>query len=315
MKKYSFEDLLSIHDRPLFSLISEAHQVHETNHPLGEIQIAALISVKTGGCSEDCKYCAQSSHYPTSVKAEPMMPYEQVLERAKKAIALGASRICLGAAWREVRDNKQFEEILKMVSGIKALGVEVCCTLGLLKKNQAEKLKEVGLYAYNHNLDSSEEFYPTIISTRSYQDRLQTLDVIEESGLSLCCGGILGMGESKIDRLKMLYTLYQRPLHPDSIPLNRLTPVPGTPLENSNGIEIWDLLRVIATTRILFPKAVIRLSAGRDAMGREQQLLSFFTGANSLFIGEKLLTVGNPLPEKDLEMLEFFGLTQRKISK
>lgn len=315
MKKYCLEEMISIHDGPLYSLLSHSHEIHLKNHPFGEIQIATLISVKTGGCPEDCKYCAQSSRYQTEVQATPLMKVEEVINRAKKAIEQGVSRICLGAAWREVRDNKHFDEILQMVSGITALGVEVCCTLGLLKEEYAKKLKDAGLYAYNHNLDSSEEFYKTIITTRTYQDRLNTLDVIEKSGLSLCCGGIIGMGETKIDRLQMLMTLLKRASSPDSIPINLLKKVSGTPLQQVKPIESWDILRMIATTRIVFPKAIIRLSCGRDEMPHELQLLLFFAGANSIFMGEKLLTVKNPHPDRDEEMIELFGLKKKQVFK
>jgi biotin synthase len=270
--------------------------------------VCSLISIKTGGCSEDCKYCAQSSRYQTSVLAQPLMQHEEVLHEAKKAVKRGATRICLGAAWREVRDSKQFDEILRMVKDITHLGVEVCCTLGMLKHHQAQKLKKAGLYAYNHNLDSSEKFYRTIITTRTYQDRLNTLDVVEEAGLSVCCGGILGMGEELVDRLELLLTLCRRNPHPESVPINRLTQIPGTPLENQPQISFWEILRIIAVARIVLPKTMIRLSCGRVNMSFEEQALCFLAGANSIFAGEKLLTVANTSSDQDEEMFQLLGL-------
>ena len=240
-----------------------------------------------------------------------MMQYEAVLNEAKKAAERGATRVCLGAAWKEVRDSKQFEEVLQMVKGITNLGVEVCCTLGMLKEHQAERLKEAGLYAYNHNLDSSEKFYKTIITTRTYQDRLNTLDIVEKANLSVCCGGILGMGEDPIDRLELLLTLCKRNPHPESVPINRLSQLPGTPLEDQPKISIWEMIRAIAVARIVLPKSMVRLSAGRIEMSYEQQALCFLAGANSIFAGEKLLTVANTPIDSDEEMFQLLGLRKR----
>jgi biotin synthase len=292
-------------------LIATSHRIHHQFHKPSEIQVCSLISIKTGGCVEDCKYCAQSSRYSTSVSAQPMMTYEAVLSEAKKAVEQGATRICLGAAWREVRDNKPFEEVLKMIKGISDLGVEVCCTLGMLKEPQAQRLKEAGLYAYNHNLDSSEKFYQTIITTRTYQDRLRTLDAVEKVDLSVCCGGILGMGEDVIDRLELLLTLAKRNPHPESVPINRLSSIPGTPLENSPQVSVWEMIRVIAIARIVLPRAMVRLSCGRIEMSYEQQALCFLAGANSIFAGEKLLTVANTSIDKDEEMFQLLGLKKK----
>lgn len=310
MKRHNWAlpELQDLYDLPLIELISKAHQVHIENHRIGEIQVGHLISIKTGGCPEDCKYCAQSSRYQTPVSAQPLMAYEEVLIQAQKAIDQGATRICLGAAWREVRDSKQFEQVLEMIRGIACKGVEVCCTLGMVNKSQAQRLKEAGLYAYNHNLDTSEEFYKTIITTRTYQDRLRTLDTVDEVGLTSCCGAILGMGETVIDRLQFLVTVSNRNPHPASVPINRLTPIPGTPLENQLPISIWEMLRIVAIARLTMPKTMVRLSAGRVAMSKEDQLLCFFAGANSLFIGETLLTVDNPAFEQDQEMFNLLGL-------
>lgn len=308
----SLDELKRLYEMPLLELISEAHKVHSLCHKAAEIQVCSLISVKTGGCSEDCKYCAQSSRYKTSVTAEPMMSYEAVLEAAKRAVGEGATRVCLGAAWKKARDSRQFDEILRMVKGIAEMGVEVCCTLGMLDEGQARRLKEAGLYAYNHNLDSSEKFYKTIITTRSYQERLATLDVVEKAELSVCCGGIVGMGEEPEDRLEWLLTLSRRNPHPDSVPINRLTRIPGTPLENQPPLSTWEMVRLIAVTRIVLPRAMIRLSSGRREMSFEEQALCFLAGANSIFAGEKLLTVANTPVDRDKEMFELLGLTKRK---
>jgi biotin synthase len=305
------EELKELYELPLLELISKSHSIHRHFHKPAEIQVCSLISIKTGGCPEDCKYCAQSSRYQTSVSAQPMMNYEDVLNKAKQAVENGASRICLGAAWREVRDNKQFENVLQMIKGINALGVEVCCTLGMLKKHQAKRLKEFGLYAYNHNLDSSENFYKHFVTTRTYQDRLNTLDIVEDASLSVCCGGILGMGEEVIDRLELLLTLCNRNPHPESVPINKLTAVPGTPMENQPKISIWEMIRIVAVARIVLPKAMVRLSCGRIELSYEDQALCFLAGANSIFIGEKLLTVPNPSIDKDEKMFELLGIKKR----
>lgn len=308
---WTIEELEELQGAPLLELISQANRVHGQYHTPSEVQVCSLISIKTGGCPEDCKYCAQSSRYQTAVSAEPMMPYDDVLQAAKKAVARGATRVCLGAAWREVRDSKQFEEVVSMVKGITDLGVEVCCTLGMLKEHQAKRLKAAGLYAYNHNLDSSENFYKTIITTRSYQDRLNTLDIAEEANLSVCCGGILGMGETPTDRLELLLVLARRNPHPESVPINRLSQIPGTPLEDQPKLSIWEMVRMIAIARIVLPEAMIRLSAGRIEMLHVEQALCFLAGANSIFAGEKLLTVANTSLDSDEEMFQLLGLKKR----
>lgn len=308
---WTIEELKELYAMSLLELIAKANLLHNQFHQPCEVQVCSLISIKTGGCPEDCKYCAQSSRYQTSVSAQPMMQYETVLNEAKKAIQRGATRVCLGAAWREVRDSKQFEEVLQMIKGITDLGVEVCCTLGMLKEHQAERLKEAGLYAYNHNLDSSEKFYQTITTTRTYQDRLNTLDIAEKANLSVCCGGILGMGEDPIDRLELLLTLCRRNPHPESVPINRLSQIPGTPLEDQPKISIWEMIRAIAVARMVLPEAMIRLSAGRIEMSYEQQALCFLAGANSIFAGEKLLTVANTPIDRDEEMFQLLGLKKR----
>lgn len=308
---WRLEELKDLYNQPLLELILQSTSIHKQFHKTSEIQICNLISIKTGGCQEDCKYCAQSSRYQTSVSAMPMMQYDSVLNEAKKAIASGATRVCLGAAFRQIRDNKQFEEILKMVQGIASLGVEVCCTLGMLQEHQAKRLKEAGLYAYNHNLDSSEKFYPTIITTRTYQDRLDTLKTVEKANINVCCGGILGMGETVEDRLELLFTLCNRDPHPESVPINRLSQIPGTPLASQPSITFWEILKVIAVARVVLPKSMLRLSCGRKEMSYEQQALCFLAGANSIFAGEKLLTVANTSYDKDSEMFELLGLKKR----
>lgn len=312
---WSIEELEQLQSLPLIHLMAKAHQIHCQFHNLGEIQVCFLISIKTGGCPEDCKYCAQSSRYQTEIKPIPLMQYGDVMHEAKKAIYAGATRICLGAAWREVRNSSQFNEVIRMIQGISALGVEVCCTLGMLKQEQALQLKKAGLYAYNHNIDSSEEFYKTIITTRKYQDRLETLDIVQSANLSTCSGGIIGMGETSKDRLHMLLTLCNRTPHPDSFPINQLSPIPGTPLQEQAKLCFWEFVRTLAIARIVLPKSIIRLSAGRLEMSFEQQALCFFTGANSLFAGPKLLTVANTPVDKDEEMFRLLGLKKQAAFK
>jgi biotin synthase len=307
-RDWTIEELQELYASPLLPLVAQAHRVHQEFHKVGEVQVCSLISIKTGGCPENCKYCAQSASYKTPIAAQPLMQREEVLELARQAKARGATRVCLGAAFRQVRDNKQFEEILEMVSAVAALGVEVCVTLGMLKEHQARRLKEAGLYAYNHNLDSSERFYPSFVTTRTYQDRLDTLDVVEKSGLNVCCGGIIGMGEEPLDRLQLILELSKRNPHPQSVPINQLSRIPGTPLADGPKLAFWDVLRMVAIARIAMPRAMIRLSAGRIEMSFTEQALCFFAGANSLFAGEKLLTVANTPIDRDAEMFEILGL-------
>lgn len=312
---WEISELQALYESPLIPLISQAHTIHSLHHKVGEIQVCSLLSIKTGGCPENCKYCSQSVHYSTPVTPRPLMKYEEVMAEALRVKQNGVTRFCLGAAWREVRNGRQFDEILRMVKGITALGMEVCCTLGMLKSHHAKALKEAGLFAYNHNLDTSEEHYDSIITTRSYQDRINTLDAVENSGLSVCCGGILGIGEAPIDRLRLLHKLCTRNRHPDSVPINRLTPIPGTPMENQPQVSAWEVIRLVAIARIVMPKALVRLSSGRLEMSHEEQALCFLAGANSIHTGEKLLTVPNPTLDRDAEMFRFLGLTQRPAFK
>lgn len=309
---WSIEELAELYELPLLELIQKAASVHSQYHPKSEVQIAHLISVRTGGCSEDCKYCAQSARYKTSVKAEPMLDLKEVLQRAKEAKEYGATRICLGAAWRNVRDNRQFEQILEMVSVICEMGLEVCCTLGMLDEHQAKRLKQAGLYAYNHNLDTSDRFYPTIITTRSYQDRLNTLAHVRSANISVCCGGIIGLGETKEDRLRLIQTLSSFHPHPESVPINRLTAIQGTPLGNQPEISVWELIKTIAVCRIAMPQSMVRLSAGRERMTIAEQALCFLAGVNSLHWGKKLLTVPNQSIDQDQQMFEILKLKPQK---
>lgn len=305
------EEIRAIYDTPFLDLVYRAASIHRKYHAADQVQVCSLISIKTGGCSEDCKYCPQAARYHTNVDASPLMQEAEIINLAKKAIVNGATRICLGAAWRSVRDSVQFDRVLEVVKQITDMKVEVCCTLGMLNDSQAERLKQAGLYAYNHNLDTSPEFYSSIITTRRYEDRLKTLDAVEKAGISVCCGGIIGMGESVEDRIGLLYMLACRNPHPESVPINLLIPVEGTPLQEKKLLPIWEMVRMIATARITMPKAMVRLSAGRLERSLEEQALCFLAGANSIFSGEKLLTRPNPDFDEDREMMRLFGLKIR----
>ncbi|HLZ88684.1 MAG TPA: biotin synthase BioB, partial [Puia sp.] len=305
----------ALYDRPLFELLDEARSVHRGHHVDSEVQLCTLLSVKTGGCPEDCAYCPQAARYSTGVNVQALMKKEEVLEYAAKAKAAGSTRFCMGAAWREVRDNKDFDRVLDMVKGVNEMGMEVCCTLGMLNEDQAKRLAEAGLHAYNHNLDTSAEYYGEIISTRTYDDRLHTLDNVRKAGVTVCCGGIIGLGESHDDRIGMLYTLSNLAKHPESVPINALVRVKVTPLENNAKVDTWDMIRMIATARILMPSTMVRLSAGRAEMTQAEQALCFMAGANSIFAGEKLLTTPNPSFEEDNLMFGLLGLRPRVAFK
>jgi len=308
MKNNSLSAIREIYELPLPELIFRAQTVHRQFHDPAAVQLCALKSIKTGRCSEDCKYCPQSAHHHAELEAEPLMNPEAVVASARQARAGGATRFCMGAAWREVHDGPQFDSVLTSVRGVAALGLEVCCTLGMLSEPQATRLKEAGCAVYNHNLDTSREFYPSIITTRTYDERLDTLNRVRSAGLQVCSGGILGMGESVEDRLKLLAELAALDPQPDSVPVNALIPVEGTPLEEAVPIDPIEFVRVIATARILMPAAMVRLSAGRTAMSDEMQTLCFVAGANSIFLGEKLLTAPNPGPADDLRLLKKLGM-------
>jgi biotin synthase len=309
------EEILAIYHKPFLDLVYDAATIHRENKDYNEVQISSLISIKTGGCAEDCSYCPQAARYHTDVDVHALMKVGQVVDAAVKAKEGGASRLCMGAAWREVRDNRDFDRVIDMVKAVNELDMEVCCTLGMLTENQAQRLADAGLYAYNHNLDTSEEDYKRIISTRTYDDRLNTIKNVRKAKLTVCSGGIVGLGETVEDRVSMLQTLANMPKHPESVPINALVPVKGTPLENQPRIPIWEMVRMIATARIVMPQSVVRLSAGRTEMSTLEQALCFMAGANSIFAGDKLLTTPNPAFVDDMAMFEMLGLKTREAFK
>jgi biotin synthase len=304
---WRIEDVRALFDLPLFELLYRAHGVHREHFPGHQVQVSTLLSVKTGACPEDCAYCPQSVRHDTGLAADPLLEADTVLERARAARAAGATRFCMGAAWRNPKP-KQLAAVAEMVRQVRALGLETCATLGMLSAEQALALRDAGLDYYNHNLDTSEAFYPEIITTRTYRDRLDTLQHVRDAGLKVCCGGILGMGESREDRVALLHTLATLPAHPESVPINQLVRVPGTPLENAAPLDPFEFVRTIAVARILMPGSHLRLSAGRDGMSDEMQALAFFAGANSVFYGEKLLTTPNPDAADDVALFRRLGL-------
>jgi biotin synthase len=312
---WTLPEIQELYDTPLLDLVFQAAAVHRKHHNAGEVQVCKLISIKTGGCPEDCKYCSQSSRYETEVDASPLMPKEEVFAIAQRAKDAGMTRVCMGAAWREVRDNKQFDRVLEMVKGVNEIGVEVCCTLGMLSEDQARRLEEAGLYAYNHNLDTSREFYSTIITTRTYDDRLETIDNIRKTNITVCSGGIMGLGESVTDRLSMLQTLSSMRPHPESVPINILSKVPGTPMADNADVPFFETLKMIAVARILMPGATVRLSAGRAKLSASEQALCFMAGADSFFSSESkvMLTKAVPSPayDEDKALLNTLGLSMR----
>lgn len=300
-------EILDLLQQPLLDLVYQAQTVHRAHNATNDIQLATLLSVKTGGCAENCAYCPQSAHYPTSVNPQPIMDVSAVLAAAQNAKNMGATRFCMGWAWREIRDGQLFEDMLTMVRGVRSLGLEACVTAGMLTDTQAHRLAEAGLTAYNHNLDTSPEYYDQIITTRTYEDRLNTLECVRQAGITLCCGGIIGMGESLVDRARLLEQLATMQPHPESVPINALTAVEGTPLEDQVPVDSLDLVRMCATARILMPTARIRLSAGRSRLSREAQVLCFLAGVNSIFYGDTLLTTPNPDQDADRQLLEAIG--------
>jgi len=312
---WQIEEIQGIYDLPLLELIYQAASIHRQYHNPQQIQVCKLISIKTGACPEDCSYCAQSSRYKTEVKPQALLEKETVLNIAQEAKASGISRVCMGAAWREVKDNSQFDRVLDMVKDVTDMGLEVCCTLGMLTDSQAKKLETAGLYAYNHNLDTSPEHYSTIITTRTYGDRLKTIDNVRQTNVTVCSGGILGLGESVEDRVSMLHTLANLNPHPESVPINILSQVAGTPLENQPDVPIWEVVRMIATARMVMPGSDVRLSAGRARLSQVEQAFCFMAGANSIFSSDdgKMLTVTTPCPgyDADREMLDLLGLEMR----
>ncbi|MFD1257776.1 biotin synthase BioB [Mucilaginibacter terrae] len=309
------EEISEIYHTPLLDLIYKAATIHRENKDYSEVQISSLISVKTGGCPEDCAYCPQAARFQTGVNVHAILPKNEVVAAAQKAKAGGASRLCMGAAWREVRDNRDFDKVIEMVKAVNELDMEVCCTLGMLNEQQAQRLADAGLYAYNHNLDTSEEDYKRIITTRTYDDRLNTIENVRKAKITVCSGGIIGLGETVEDRISMLKTLSNMAKHPESVPVNALVPVQGTPLADQPRVSVWDMVRMIATARIIMPRTQVRLSAGRTEMSTVEQALCFMAGASSIFAGEKLLTTPNPSFDEDMAMFELLGLTPRKAFK
>lgn len=303
LKKWTLEEIEDLYRLPFNDLIFKAQTVHRENHDPNKIQVSTLMSIKTGGCPEDCKYCSQSIKYNTDVEIEKLLSVDEVIEQAKAAKASGASRFCMGAAWRNLNDSN-LEKIKGMVKAVKDLKLETCLTLGMLKKEQAESLKECGLDYYNHNLDSSEEYYSKVVSTRTYQDRLNTLGYVRDAGIKVCTGGILGLGEENIDRLKLIQVLCNMEEQPESVPMNKLVKIDGTPYSENENVDNFDFIRIIAISRITMPKTFVRLSAGRDSMNDEMQALCFFAGANSIFYGDELLTTKNSSINHDKVLMD-----------
>lgn len=301
-EKYLTLQVSDLYNLPFLELVFKAQQIHRESQPINKVQLCTLSNIKSGNCPEDCKYCPQSSRYNTEIDKYKLLSVDEVLEQAKQAKKNGATRFCMGAAWRNAPDNDEFDNVVKIVEEVAKLNVEVCCTLGMLTQEQAYKLKDAGLTAYNHNLDTSPEYYKEIISTRTYSDRLQTIQYVSNAGVQVCCGGIVGMGETKDDRIELLKVLANLDPQPESVPINVLVKVKGTPFENVPDIDSFDLVRTIATARILMPNAKVRLSAGRLEMSEELQALCFLAGANSIFMGEQLLTTANPEVEKDMKL-------------
>ena len=306
---WSMEELEALHAKSLPDLIFLAQQALRAHHDASKVQLCTLLSIKTGGCAEDCGYCPQSAHHEAPGISQGLLEVDEVLAKAREAKAAGSARFCMGAAWREVQDGGDFDRVLEMVRGVSALGLETCCTLGMLTQEQARKLADAGLHAYNHNLDTSPEYYGKIVSTRGYQDRLDTLDRVDRAGITLCSGGIIGMGESLTDRLRLLQTLANRDPHPDSVPINALVRVAGTPLQDAPPLKPFELARMIALARVLMPKSFVRLSAGRASMSPEAQALCLLAGANSVFSGDKLLTTPNPGSNEDGLLFSGLGLS------
>ncbi|HEY0297877.1 MAG TPA: biotin synthase BioB [Arachidicoccus sp.] len=302
------EEIVAIYNKPLLELVYEAASVHRQYHDPNKIQISSLISIKTGGCPEDCGYCPQAARYHTNIKMNELLPVSQVKAQALRAKQHGISRVCLGAAWRNVKDGEEFDQVLDMVRTVTKLDMEVCCTLGMLTENQAKRLEEAGLYAYNHNIDSSEDYYKEVISTRGFEDRLQTIDNVRKTSITICSGGIIGMGEEVDDRCDMLRILANMTPQPESVPINALVAVEGTPMEEQQPVSIFEMVRMVATARIVIPRTQVRLSAGRTSMSQEGQTMCFLAGASSIFAGDKLLTTPNPDINEDKKLFDELGI-------
>ncbi len=307
-KDWTTNEIRAIYDKPIMDLVFQAASTHRLHHDPNVVQVSTLISIKTGGCPEDCGYCPQAARYHTGLEGNDLMSVQTVKAQALRAKASGSSRVCMGAAWRNVKDGQEFDQVLEMVRTLNKLKMEVCCTLGMITENQAKRLAEAGLYAYNHNLDTSEDYYKDVISTRAYQDRLDTIDNVRKTNVTVCSGGIIGMGESIDDRINMLVALSSLEPYPESVPINALVAVEGTPLAEQEPIAIWDMVRMVATTRIIMPTTQVRLSAGRTEMSPEGQAFCFMSGANSIFAGDKLLTTPNPDINSDMDLFKSLGL-------
>jgi biotin synthase len=310
----SLEAVAQTYHQPLLSLVFEAQSIHRQHHQTDAVQMCTLANIKSGRCPEDCKYCPQSARYPTAVENYPLLPLDEVIKQAKDAKEHGATRFCMGAAWRNAPDGEDFDRVLQMVEAVANLEMEACVTMGMLRPDQAQKLAKAGLTAYNHNLDTSESFYPEIITTRTYRDRLETIQNVADAGIQVCCGGIVGMGETDGDRIELLHTLANLSPQPESVPINALSPVEGTPLGDLEAINPLVLVRMVATARILMPKAIVRLSAGRDRLSISDQALCFLAGANSIFSSEKLLTTANPNWQEDSNMFEQLGIKPKELA-
>jgi biotin synthase len=302
------ETIAAVYRSPILELVHRAGTLHRQHHEADQIQVCTLLSIKTGGCPEDCGYCSQSAHFDTKLERQSLLEIEEVTAAAQNAKVSGSTRFCMGAAWRQIREGEEFERVLEMVEAVASLGLEVCCTLGMLTEDQANRLKQAGLYAYNHNLDTGSDFYPEVVSTRLYEDRLRTLANVGAAGISVCCGGILGMGENHDDRIDLLHTLASLKVPPESVPVNALVPIPGTPMADRPPATVWDLLRMIASTRIVLPRSMVRLSAGRDRLSDAEQALCFLAGANSIFSGDQLLTTPHPGADADADLLSLLDL-------
>ena len=309
----SLESVTKTYDQPLLSLVFEAQSIHRQYHQIDAVQMCTLANIKSGRCPEDCKYCPQSARYPTGVETYPLLRLDEVVSQAQEAKQHGATRFCMGAAWRNAPDGEEFERVLQMIEAVSGMGMEACVTMGMLRPDQAQRLAKAGLTAYNHNLDTSESFYPEIITTRTYRDRLETIQHVAAAGIQVCCGGIVGMGETDRDRIELLHTLANLSPQPESVPINALSPVAGTPFGDLETINPLVLVRMVATARILMPKAIVRLSAGRDRLSVSDQALCFLAGANSIFSSEKLLTTANPDWQDDAEMFQELGIKPKKL--
>lgn len=313
-KQWTFEDAKALYEKPFMDLMFEAQQVQREHFPANKMQMSTLLSIKTGACPEDCNYCGQSGHFKTGIEKEKLMPLDKVIEAAERAKASGATRFCMGAAWRNPPE-KAMPEVIEMIKAVKSMGMETCLTAGMLDEKQACSLKEAGLDFYNHNLDTSREYYPEVVTTRTYDDRLDTLAKVRDAGMSVCCGGIMNLGETRDDRINLLLELANMSPYPESVPINKLVPMPGTPLANKNDLDQFDFIRTIALARIMMPKTYVRLSAGRNSMTDEMQTLCFMAGANSIFYGEKLLVTKLPETERDIQLLKKLGIEPLRLDE